>query len=235
MKSDLSETSKPFLAYVESWLQQIPTIQAKEIFAQPDTCVITAVDIINGFIRFGALASPRVEPIIKPVTRLMQTAWDSGVTKILHMTDRHEPDALEFKSYPPHCLRDTAESEPVDELKTLPFANHIQIIPKNTVASGLQTEFEDWVIVHPEVETFVVVGDVTDICVYQLAMYLQLDANARHLTRRVIIPENCVQTFDRPASAAQKEGGFAHDGDLLHAVFLYHMASNGIEVVKAIV
>ena len=234
MKSDLSEASKPYIKYIESWLQQIPILQAKEIFSQPDACAITAVDIINGFIRLGALASSRVEPIIKPVTRLMQTAWDSGVTKILHLTDTHNPDALEFKSYPPHCLRGTAESEPVDELKALPFADHIQIIPKNTVASGLQTEFEDWVIVHPEVETYVVVGDVTDICVYQLAMYLQLDANARHLTRRVIIPENCVQTFGRPVSAAQKEGGFAHDGDLLHVVFLYHMASNGIKVVKAI-
>lgn len=235
MKQDLSETSKPFLAYVETWLQQIPAQQSKDLFAQPDTCAIAAVDIINGFIRFGALASPRVEPIIGPVTQLMQTAWNKGVTKILLMTDSHDPDALEFKAYPPHCIRGTAESEPVDELKALPFASHIQIIPKNTVASGLQTEFEDWVVVHPEVETYVVVGDVTDICVYQLAMFLQLDANSRNLKRRVIIPENCVQTFDRPVSAAKKEGGYAHDGDLLHAVFLYHMASNGIEVVKAIV
>ncbi len=61
-----------------------------------------------------------------------------------------------------------------------------------------------------------------------------LDANAWHLTRRVIIPQNCVQTYDRSIAIAESQGGLAHDGDLLHGVFLYHMALNGIEVVQAI-
>ncbi|NTV36699.1 MAG: cysteine hydrolase, partial [Anaerolineaceae bacterium] len=30
------------------------------------------------------------------------------------------------------------------------------------------------------------------------------------------------------------QGGFPHPGDLLHATFLYHMALNGIEVVKEV-
>lgn len=234
MERKLSETAQPFLDHVEEWLKNLPVLSAQALFADPDRTAITAVDIINGFIRFGALASPRVETIIPNVVRVMQAAWDAGVRNILHATDRHQPDAVEFNAFLPHCVQGTAEAEPVDELKALPFADSIQIIPKDTIASGLQTELQDWVLVHPEVDTFIVVGDVTDLCVYQLAMYLRLDANARHLQRRVIVPENCVQTYDYPAAAAEAQGGFAHDGSLLHAVFLHHMALNGIEVVKDI-
>jgi hypothetical protein len=65
-------------------------------------------------------------------------------------------------------------------------------------------------------------------------MHLRLDANARQLNRKVIVPANCVDTYDRPVSAARAEGGLPHPGDLLHAVFLYHMALNGVEIAKSI-
>jgi hypothetical protein len=33
---------------------------------------------------------------------------------------------------------------------------------------------------------------------------------------------------------AKEVGAYAHPGDLMHVFFLYHMALNGIEVIKAI-
>ncbi len=63
-------------------------------------------------------------------------------------------------------------------------------------------------------------------------MHLRLRANALQIAdARVIIPANCVQTYDTPVPVAKKLGIPAHDGDLLHAVYLYNMASNGVEVV----
>ena len=52
------------------------------------------------------------------------------------------------------------------------------------------------------------------------------DANARQLRRRVIVPADCVDTYDRGVAVAAEQGGLPHDADLLHAVFLYHMALN---------
>jgi hypothetical protein len=49
------------------------------------------------------------------------------------------------------------------------------------------------------------------------------------------VPENCVDTYDLPVEAARELGVAPHDGDLLHKVFLYHMALNAVEVVKEIV
>jgi hypothetical protein len=43
-----------------------------------------------------------------------------------------------------------------------------------------------------------------------------------------------VQTYDLPVDAAKSLGIPPHPGDLLHAVFLYHLALNGVEVVQHI-
>ena len=107
-------------------------------------------------------------------------------------------------------------------------------MPKNSIHSGLNTGLNEWIAAHPEVDTYVVVGDCTDLCTYQLAMHLRLDANARQLQRRVLVPVECVDTYDRPVDVAVEQGGLPHPADLLHAVFLYHMALNGVEVVRRV-
>jgi hypothetical protein len=64
-------------------------------------------------------------------------------------------------------------------------------------------------------------------------MHLRLRANVMGLRdARVIVPANCVQTYDMPVETAAQFGILPHDGDLLHSVFLYHMALNGVEVVR---
>ncbi|MGD0709226.1 MAG: isochorismatase family protein [Anaerolineaceae bacterium] len=161
--------------------------------------------------------------------------WSRGVRNIVLIQDTHEPDAVEFGSFPPHCVRGTAEAETVDAFKALPFFDQIKVMPKNSIASGLNTGLVEWLASHLSVDTFIVVGDCTDLCSYQLAMHLRLDANARQLKRRVVLPADCVDTYDTPLALAKEIGAFPHPGDLLHAVFLYHMALSGVEVVKTLV
>jgi hypothetical protein len=67
-----------------------------------------------------------------------------------------------------------------------------------------------------------------------MAMHLRLDADARQLKRRVIIPADCVQTYDFPTAAAIQAGAKPHPGDILHEFFLYHLALNGVEVVAGV-
>jgi nicotinamidase-related amidase len=120
----------------------------------------------------------------------------------------------------------------VDELKALPFSDSFVIIPKNSVSCDIGTDLDPWLETHPRVTTFIVAGDCTDICVYLMAMHLRLRANVLGVGEaRVIIPADCVQTYDLSVEAAAQVGALPHDGDLLHSIFLYHMALNGIEVV----
>ena len=106
---------------------------------------------------------------------------------------------------------------------------------KNSISSSIGTELDAWLNAHHQhVDTFVVVGDCTEICVFDLAMHLRLRANAYSYPLRVIVPANCVQTYDLSVDRAKNLGIMPHDGELLHTVLLYQMAPNGIEVVAGL-
>lgn len=223
-----------FLDYLDDWIQNLPAKKLKDLVLKPEKTAIISVDVIKGFCSIGPLASPRVAGIVESIVDLMERSWDAGVRHIILSQDTHEPDAEEFSAWPPHCIRGTDESETVEEIRRLSFFDKIMVLEKNSIASGLNHDLQQWILDHSEVENYIVVGDCSDLCTYQLAMFLRLDANERQLKRNVILPENCVQTYDMSVALAQEVGAYAHPGDLMHVFFLYHMALNGIEVVKAI-
>jgi nicotinamidase-related amidase len=167
--------------------------------------------------------------------RLFERAHALGVRHFILPQDMHHEEAVEFGSFPPHCTNGSEESKPVPEFIALPFFDDLTLLPKNSLSSNIGTELPGWLNVHPEVETFIVVGDCTDLCTYQLAMYLRLRANAnqRH-TDRIILPVDCVDTYDMSVESAEELGAFPHHGDLLHLIFLYHMALNGVQVVASV-
>lgn len=229
---NLSDHARPFLAYLEQWYSALPGLSLQSIVASgPERVAFISVDMINGFCCEGPLAGPRVGALIEPVAALFQGAYDAGVRSFALTQDTHDANTPEFTSYPPHCVAGTPESEAVDALKRLPFYDQVATFPKNSLSSHLGTSFGAWLAERPQLDTFVVVGNCTDLCVYSAAMHLRLEANALNLGRRVIVPANVVNTFDTPVSLARELGIKAHDGDLHHVLFLHHMASNGVEVV----
>ena len=232
--NSLKNKSADFLDELDRWLQNLAPIGFDEIFADPDQSVLVAVDVVNGFCVEGPLASDRVAKIVDPIVNLMKVYWQRGGRRILHLHDSHDPQAVEFGAFPPHCVRGTVEAETVEQIKELPFFDQIRIFPKNSISSGLDAGFDRWLAENEQVKNFVVVGDCTDLCTYQLAMHLRLQANAKQKQRRVIVPANCVDTYDMPVDTAHQIGALAHDAELLHAVFLYHMLLNGIEVFSEI-
>ena len=228
------EQSAQFSEYMADWMKKLPVKEGAELFRDPESCAVISVDLIKGFCSIGPLSSPRVASIIAPVAELFTLAHSSGVRALAVAQDTHEPDAEEFAAWPPHCVRGSEESQTVNELVNLPFFNEISLFRKNSINSAEFTGLDAWISARKALNTFVVVGDCTDLCVYQLAMHLLTQANARQIRRHVIVPANAVDTYDLPTSAALQAGLTPHPADFLHAVFLYHMALNGIEIVQAI-
>ena len=229
----LVEKSTPFLSYILDWHNHLePTRMDTAVSGHPERVALFAVDVTNGFCRQGPLASDRVAEIVDPTVSLFQLAHDHGVRHFILPQDTHTPDAAEFAAYPPHCIAGTPEAETVDELKQLPFADEFLVMEKNGLHSAIDTELNPWLDQHPEVYTYIVTGDCTDLCTHQLAMHLQVRAHTHNLSARVIIPVNCVQTYHMSVGQAAEIGAVPHEGDLLHIVFLYHMRLNGIEVVS---
>lgn len=231
----LIENSQPFLQYVVEWKDNLqPVTMPQVINGRPERVAVISVDVINGFCYEGPLASPRVAAIVAPIVALFEKSHQAGVRHFILTQDTHPANSVEFESYPPHCIRGTRESEAVDKFKKLPFFDQFLIIPKNSLNSVIETDLDAWLKEHPEVNTFITVGDCTDLCTYQLAMHLKLRGNARNEKVRVFLPADCVDTYDLPVSVAREIGAVPHAGDLLHYIFLYHMRLNGIEVVSAI-
>ena len=229
----LLDHTRPFLAYLDEWYNGLAELPLRELVGDtPERVALLSIDVINGFCKSGPLASDRVGRIARPVAELFERAYALGMRNFALTQDTHDPHTPEFQVYPPHCVRDTAESEAVDELKSLPFFDDVAVFPKNSIHSHIGTELSAWIEARPQVDRFVVVGDCTDLCTYQAAMHLRLEANAANLARRVVVPADAVDTFDTPVSVARELGIKAHDGDLHHVLFLHHMALNGIEVVR---
>lgn len=231
----LSTTSGPFLSYLDNWYANLAAPDLATIIGDtPERVAVFSIDMINGFCKAGPLAGPRVAALIPTVVAIFTRAYALGVRSFVLTQDTHDPQTPEFGFYPPHCIAGTPESQAVSELAELPFANQITTIEKNSLSSHLGTRLGDWLAERPQIDTFIIIGDCTDLCVFSVAMHLRLEANALNLPRRVIVPAAAVDTFDTPIDLAQRLGIMAHDGDLHHALFLHTMAQNGVEVVATL-
>lgn len=236
--SSLSARSSAFLSWLDKWLDNLPTLDLKQHLNEgsikPDDVAVISADLVEGFCYTGPLSSPRIANIVEPSARVFNLAYNLGVRHFALVQEYHTHDAPEFEQFGPHCIRGTDEANTVPALASLPFADLFQVIHKNSLHPALDTDMDRWLSERPNVSTFITVGDCTDLCLYQLAMHLKLGANALGKRIEVIVPADCVQTYDLPVEVAQSIGAMPHDGDLMHAVFLYHMALNGARVVKSL-
>lgn len=213
---------KDIIQAVEAMVKQVEETDAMQLdrFAAKET-VLAIIDINNGFAKAGALYSERVERKIERVAELAEAALDKGI-KVLAYTDHHPEDAKEFGAYPSHCVGTTEESALVDALEVLK-PKGLQEIHKNST-NGVYAY--NPIVELEGIKNYLVVGCVTDICVYQYALNLRTYLNEYQLDGEVYVSENHVQTFDIE--------GF-HHGDLMHVTFLKSLMDNGIKVVKDIV
>jgi nicotinamidase-related amidase len=217
---------------LSEWQADLKSLPLKDVVKDPARMAICSVDMLNGFCYEGNLASPRAADCVEPIVNLLKQAHSLGVRNYVLIQEWHSEQAEEFKAYGQHCVRDSLEAQTVPEIASLPFAGDFVITHKNSLHTIVDTEMEQWLRQHAEVDTFIVVGVCTDLCTYDLAMDLRLRANARDLRRRVIVPTNAVNTYSLPVAVARQLSMLPHDADLLHTLFLYMMTLNKIEVVR---
>lgn len=226
--------SLEFLEWLSAWHAALPALSLEDAIGDPRRTALFGVDLINGFAYEGNLASPRVAAIVPLAAGLFRRAYERGLRNYVLIQEAHSPQAKEFEAFGRHGEAGTHESETVPELARLPMASGYVIAYKNSIHTLVGTQAGAWVEHHPEVDTYIVAGDCTDLCAYDLAMDLKLRANAADVARRVIIPANLVDTYDLPLAAAQRTGALPHPGEFMHRLFLYHLALNGIEIVREI-
>lgn len=199
-------------------LVNLPALDISKL--QPEKTALVIVDMINGFAKEGALQSPRILDLIPNIADLMKLANDKGI-KMIAFADYHTDASPEFDAYPCHCLGGTSEAEVVDELKEV---GGYQLINKNSTNGFLEDEFINWLDNNNQIDTFIITGDCTDICVQQFAITLKTWFNKLNKKSKVYVPMDAVDTYDLGM----------HDGDLVNVMALYNMSINGVEIVKTV-
>ncbi|HFL2426459.1 TPA: isochorismatase family cysteine hydrolase [Clostridioides difficile] len=175
------------------------------------------IDVNNGFARQGALYSPRVESLIKPI-EMFTKKISNKLNRVIAFTDSHTSKSIELLSYPVHCLENDVESELVDELKSI---ENLQILPKNSTNGFFALENLDF----DNIDNIIIVGDCTDICIYQFAITLKSYFNQHNIEKNIVVPMNLVDTYDISN---------VHPAEILNLVFFNSMIQNGVNVLKEI-
>lgn len=182
------------------------------------TTLLITVDMINGFIREGALASARIESIIPKVIELNKTL---SFAKRLFFVDNHKEGCLEFNSFPPHCLEGTSESEIIDELK--PYIENAVVIPKNSVNGFVAPKFIDYFEAEiNNITDIIICGCCTDVCCLNLALSLRTALNQLNKDINVKVVVNAVETYDAPN----------HEGNDVNLMALYTMMTTGVTLIE---
>ena len=163
--------------------------------------VVLLIDTIRGFHDIGNLANSRMANIIPNIKKLLTDRNEPEIEFIL-LADCHEEDDKEFEIFPPHCIVGTAETRIIDELSVPFFKVRGTYSSKTTFSSFYETDLEENLL-RWNPEQIIVVGVCTDICVLSIAM----DLKARGY--KVIVPRNCVETYDAPGHPAEKFSGMA--------------------------
>ncbi len=152
--------------------------------------LLIVVDMVNGFVREGAMADKYIENIIPEIVKLVEENNENTI----FIKDCHENDAIEFKSYPVHCLKGTSESELVEELRE--FENENNTYEKNSTSAMYAESFIDDIDKMQNLKQVTIVGCCTDICVLNLAIPLNNYFNQRNRNIEIIVPRNAVETFN---------------------------------------
>ncbi len=170
---------------------------------------IIVIDMLVGFCRRGALASPRLDSITPRIVAYLERERAAGA-ELVFLVDTHRPDDPEFAMFPPHCVEGSGEDEVVSELRAL--AAHGHVLRKHRF-SGFHETGLDALLRRLAPDLVEVVGVCTDICV------LHTVAGLRDREYEVVVRSDMVETYDAPGHDAGEANRFAlaHMRDVLGA------------------
>ena len=150
--------------------------------------VVLVVDMVVGFLEEGHnLYSEGYRDLIPNIQRLIEEEQAAG-SKVIFLCDTHDPDDLEFRMFPVHCVRGTEEPNVIQELSRYEG----EVIPKRRYSAFHGTDLDERLATLGP-DKVIICGVCTDICVMHTA------ADARNRDYAVEVPVDCVATFDPEA------------------------------------
>lgn len=162
---------------------------------------LMVVDMQNGFLRHGNLASDRCLARLPAVQREVDAALSAG-NRVFFTADTHEINDAEFEVFPEHCLRGSAEADLVDELLGYLEQDGAYLVRKRRYSALFETEL----VGHLHrfgIDSVRMCGVCTDICVMHTA------ADLRDRDIPVTVAAGATDTFEGPGHPADEVQQFS--------------------------
>ena len=152
---------------------------------------VIVIDMINDFVT-GVFKSDRATKIVPNIKALLDHAREQKIP-VIYATDAHLPGIdPEFDVWGRHAEAGSWGAEIVDELK--PKKGDFRVFKRKY--SAFQGTDLDQLLRELKVDTVILTGVVTDICIQHTA------ADAFFKGYKIIVPTDCVEAVDAPTQEA---------------------------------
>ena len=167
--------------------------------------VLIVVDMVNGFVREGALADKHIEGTINNQVALIKKYQEEG-NLVIFIKDTHTKDSVEHDRFGGalHCIEGTEEAELVDELKPFEGKENTITLEKNSTSYIWAENKEDgynFVDVLDNLENakeVEVVGCCTDICITNGVLPMMNYFDQKNKRVGVTLYQDAIDTFEIP-------------------------------------
>lgn len=161
------------------------------------------IDMNNGFVNFGAMANPAYNALVPEQLRLIEKIRkEKG--QINFILEGHGEDALEFKSYPKHCVMGTSEAELIPELLPEQTKVNTNTYYKNCINGMLTGNVGEDIKKLKELKEVIFVGVCADLCVMDFARTYARYLDQINKEVKLFVIKNMIDTFDAPGHSREE-------------------------------
>lgn len=155
------------------------------------------IDMNNGFVNFGPMANPKYNDLVPEQQALIEMfrEEDELVNFIL---ENHDKNALEFVSYPEHCVEGTDEAKLIPEFQNEENKPNTRTYYKNSINGMLNRTLQDDIKALEKLKMIVLAGVCGDLCVMDFGRTLLRYLDEINHDLKVFVVKSCIDTFDAP-------------------------------------
>ena len=180
--------------------------------------MLIVVDMVNGFVKEGAMATPYMEKLIPEIKKLIEY-FNSKNEGVIFVKESHDEGCSEFDKFPAHCIKGTYEAQIIDEFTK--YLDDAFIFEKNSTSAIFAPNFIETINMMSNLKEVVITGGCTDICSMNVALPLANYFDQINKDVKVILPRNANDTYDAPN----------HSRDEFNDMAYRFMLQAGIKVV----
>ena len=179
------------------------------------------IDMNNGFVNFGAMDNPKYNELVpEQLKTIEKIRRENG--QVNFILEGHKENALEFKTYPKHCVLGTPEADLIPELINEQNKTNTYTYYKNCINGMMNKDIKKDIKRLKALKEVIFEGVCADLCVMDFARTYSRYLDEINKEVKLFVVKNAIDTFDAPG----------HNREEWIDLALKVMEQAGIEVVE---